>query len=80
MHFLLSNVDLLNIDLLETHLGLLDTDITNNYFACLHNAFKTSSRHAFKTSSRRLSRCLQDIFKTSSRRFQDVLEDVKLLR
>ena len=49
----LSNVDLLNID-------LLDTDIPSKYFACLHNVFKTSSRHVFKTSSRH-------VFKTSSR-------------
>ena len=88
----LSNVDLLNIDLLDTHLDLLDTDIPSKYFACLHNVFKTSSRHVFKTSSRH-------VFKTSSRRpqrnnfsssetssrrvpryLQDVLEDVKLLR
>ena len=56
----LSNVDLLNIDLLDTHLDLLDTDIPSKYFACLHNVFKTSSRHVFKTSSRH-------VFKTSSR-------------
>ena len=36
----LSNVDLLNIDLLDTHLDLLDTDIPNKYFACLHNVFR----------------------------------------
>ena len=53
----LSNVDLLNID-------LLDTDIPSKYFACLHNVFKTSSRHVFKTSSRH-------VFKTSSRHLQD---------
>ena len=53
------------MDLLDTHLDLLDTDIPSKYFACLHNVFKTSSRHVFKTSSRRL---------------QNVLEDVKLLR
>ena len=46
----LSNVDLLNIDLLDTHLDLLDTDIPSKYFACLHNVFKTSSRHVFKTN------------------------------
>ena len=50
----MSNVDLLNTDLLDTHLDLLDTGIPSKYFACLHNVFKTSSRHAFKTSSRRL--------------------------
>ena len=87
-----SNVDLLNIDLLDTHLDLLDTYIPSKYFACLHNVFKTSSRHVFKTFFQdvfsvtffRLPRRLQDIFKTSSRRLarclQDVLEDVKLLR
>ena len=56
----LSNIDLWNIDLLDTHLDLLDTDIPSKYFVCLHNVFKTSSRHVFKTSSRH-------IFKTSSR-------------
>ena len=73
----LPNVDLSNIDLLDTHLDLLDTDIPSKYFACLHNIFKTSSRHIFKTSSRHLhemssymsSRHLQDM---SSRRLQDV--------
>ena len=29
----LSNVDSLNIDLLDTHLDLLDTDIPSKYFA-----------------------------------------------
>ena len=57
----LSNVDLLNIDLLDTHLDLLDTDIPSKYFACFHNVFKTSSRHVFKTFSKH-------VFKTSSRR------------
>ena len=54
----LSNVDLLNIDLLDTHLDLLDKDIPSKYFACLHNVFKMSSRHVvfFKMSSRRLER------------------------
>ena len=36
----LSNVDLLNIDLLDTHLDLLDTNIPSKDFACLHNVFK----------------------------------------
>ena len=39
-----SDVDLLNIDLLDTHLDLLDTDIPSKYFACLHNVFNASSR------------------------------------
>ena len=83
----LSDIDLWNIDLLDTHLDLLDTDIPSKYFVSFHSAFKTSSRHVFntssrrlqrnnvsssKTSSRRLARCLQYVFKTSSRRLQDV--------
>ena len=70
----LSNVDLLNIDLLDTHLDLLDTDIPSKYFACLHNVFKTSSRHVFKTSSRRLQCNIFLSSKTSSRRLQDVFK------
>ena len=73
MHFAFAfeppDIDLWNIDLLDTHLDFLDTDIPIKYFVCLHNVFKTSSRHVFKTSSRRFARCLQDVF-----------EDVKLLR
>ena len=88
----LSNVDLLNIDLLDTHLDLLDADIPIKYFACLHNVFKTSSRHLQDMSSRRLqdmsSRRLQDVFSVTifrlpgrlARCLQDVLEHVKLLR
>ena len=34
-----SDIDLFNIDLLDTHLDLLDTDIPSKHFACL---FKTS--------------------------------------
>ena len=67
----LSNIDLLNIDLLDTRLDLLDTDIPNKYFACLHNVFKTSSRHVFKTSSRHVFKTSsRHVFKTSSRRLQ----------
>ena len=53
----LSDIDLLNIDLLDqryTHLDLLDTDIPSKHFACLQNVFKMLSRHVFKMSSRRL--------------------------
>ena len=57
-----SDIGLLNIDLLDTHLDLLDTDIPSKHFVCLQDVFKTSSRHAFKTSWRRLqevfARCL----------------------
>ena len=59
----LSDIDLWNIDLLDTHLDLLDTDNPSKYFVSFHSAFKTSSRHVFNTSSRY-------VFKTSSRRLQ----------
>ena len=38
----LSHIDLSNIDLLGTHLDLLDTDIPSKYFVCPHNVFKKS--------------------------------------
>ena len=88
----LLKVDLLNIDLIDTHLDLLDTDIPSKYCDCLHNVFKTSSRHVFKTSSRHVSktssrhvldmssRRLQDVFSVTifylPSRFPDVLQDV----
>ena len=59
----LADIDLWNVDLLDTHLDLLDIDIPSKYFVCLHSVFKTSSRYVFKTSSRH-------VFKTSSRRLQ----------
>ena len=49
-------LELSNVDLLDTHLDLLDTDIPSKYFACLHNVFKTCLQDIFKT-------CLQDVFK-----------------
>ena len=57
-----SDIDLLNIDLLDqryTHLDLLDTDIPIKHFVCLQDVFKTCLQDVFKT-------CLQDVFKTSS--------------
>ena len=87
----LSNVDLLNIDLLDTHLGLLDTGIPRKYFAFLHYVFKTSSRHVFKTSSRHVqdmslrrlqdmsSRRLQNVFIVTILRLQDVFKTNKCL-
>ena len=35
----LSDIGLWNIDLLDTHLDLLDTLISSKYFLCLHNVF-----------------------------------------
>ena len=46
-----SDKDLLNIDLLDTHLGLLDKDISSKQFVCLQDVLKTSSRHVLKMSS-----------------------------
>ena len=62
----LPDIDLLNIDLLDAHLDLLDTDISSKNFVCLQDVLKTSSRHVFKTSSIHV---LQDM---SSRRLQDM--------
>ena len=88
-----SDIDLWSIDLLDTHLDLLDTDIPSKYFVSLHSVFKTSSRYVFKTSSRYAFKTSsrhvfktfsRNVFKTSSRvvarSLQDVLEDLKLLR
>ena len=58
-----SDIDLWNIDLLDTHLGLLDTDISIKNFVCLRDVLKMSSKYVFKTSSR-------NVFKTSWRRLQ----------
>ena len=86
----LSDIDLRNIDLLDTHLDLLDTDIPSKNF-CLHSVFKASSRHVFKmssghvfktssrhnfnTSSRYVFKTSsRHVFNTSSRRLQDVLK------
>ena len=64
----LSDIDLLNIDSLDTDLDLLDTDIPNKQVVCLQDVLKTSSRHILKTSWRRLQ-CNNFLsFKTSSRR------------
>ena len=79
----LSNIDLQNIDLLHTHLDLLDTDVPSKHFVYLHNFFKTSSRHVFKTSLIRFQRNSFSSSKASLRRLarclQDVLEVVKFL-
>ena len=62
----LSDIDVWNIDLLDTHLYLLSpdkyADIPSKHFVCLHNIFKKSSRHVSRT-------CLQDM---SSRHLQDM--------
>ena len=74
----LSDIELLNINLLDTHLDLLDTDIPSKNFVCLQGVLKTSSaqqffvfKDVFKTSCEMSSRYLQDIFKMCS---QDVFK------
>ena len=77
-------MDLWNIDLLDTHLDLLDRDIPSKHFVCLQDVLKTSSRHVFKTSSRhvfktswrRLQHNNFSSSKTSSRRLEGVLREV----
>ena len=67
-----SDIDLLNIDLLDTQLDFLDTYIPSKQFVCLQDVLKTSSRHVFKRHSGHIFRtCLQDVFKTC---FQDVFK------
>ena len=41
----LSDIDFWNIDLLDTHLDLLDTDIPSKHFVCFQDILKASSRH-----------------------------------
>ena len=75
----MSDIDSRNIDLLDTHLDLLDKVISSKYFVCLQDVFKTCLQDVLKT-------CLQDVFKTylqdflktsckmSSRGLEDVLK------
>ena len=70
----LSDIDLWNIDLLDTHLDFLDTDITSKHFVCLQDVLKTSSRYLLRTSSRRLEDVFQDVKLLGWRRIEDVFE------
>ena len=78
----LSDKDLRNIDLLDTHLDLLHTNIPNKTLFSLQDILETSSRHALKTSSRHVFKtsCLQQSnfssSKTFSRRPAICLQDV----
>ena len=64
-----SDIDLLNIDLLYTHLDMLDTNIPSKQFVSFQDLLKTSSRNVFKTS-------LLDVFKTSWKTKNCYTEDV----
>ena len=76
----LSDIDMWNIDSLDTHLDFLDTNISSKYFVILHNVFKTSWRHVFKMSSRHVFKMSsRHVLKTSSallrwRRFEVVFK------
>ena len=82
MHFgfalALSDIDLLNIDLLDQrypHLGLLDTGISSTHLLISKMSSRRLQRNNL-SSSKTSSRRLEDILKTS--RLEDVLEDQKL--
>ena len=64
----LSDIDLWDIDSLDTHLDSLDTNIPSKYLVCLHSVFKTSSRYALETSSRHVFKLSsRQVFRTPSR-------------
>ena len=64
----LSDIDLWDIDSLDTHLDSLDTNIPSKYLVCLYSVFKTSSRYALETSSRHVFKLSsRQVFRTPSR-------------
>ena len=72
------------LNLLDTHLDLLETDIPGKHFVCLQDVlktyswhvFKTCSRHFFKTPTRHLQRNNFSCSKTSWRRLARCLQNV----
>ena len=68
----LPDIDLSNIDLLDTHFDLLDTDIISKNFVYLRDVLKTCLQDVLSVTisrlPRRLARGLENVFKTSSRR------------
>ena len=57
----LSDIDLLNIDLLDTHLDLLDTDIPNKQFLCLQDMSSGRLEDFCSITIFRLQRRLGDV-------------------
>ena len=53
------DIDLSNIDLLDTHLDFLDNDVPSKHFVCLQGVFKICLQGFFKT-------CLQNVLQTPS--------------
>ena len=75
----LSNIDLWNIDLLDTHLDLLDTDIPSILLFSIMSSRRLqdmSSRHLQDMSSRRLEGVISVTIFCLLRRLEDVLQDV----
>ena len=69
-----SDIDLLNIDLLDTHLDMLDTNIPSKHLFLSKTSWRRrqdmSSRHpegTFKTSWKTKNCYAEDVLKTSSR-------------
>ena len=61
----LSEINLWNIDLSDTHLDLLDTDIPGKDSACFQDVFKTISRYVSRRLQDMCPRRLQDISSSS---------------
>ena len=59
-----SDIDLWNIDLLDTHLDLLDTDIPSKHFVCLQDVFKVSWKTKNCYAEDVLKTCLKRRLKT----------------
>ena len=75
-----SDIYLWDINLLDTDLDLLDTDIPSKRLwrclACLQDIFKTFWKYVFKMSSRHVLKTLKDIFNVTIFRLQRRLQDV----
>ena len=62
----LSDIDLWDIDMLDTDLDLLDTDIPSKHFVCLQNVLKTSSAKQLLSQSRHLFPCFLEVWLSCS--------------
>ena len=66
-----SDIYLWNIELLDAHIDLLDTDNSSKHLVCLQDVLQTSSRQVFKTSLRHVFKTpSRHVFKASWRRLQ----------
>ena len=72
----LPHIDLWNIDLLDTHLNFLDTNIPSKHFFCLQDVFKTRLEDVFSVTVFHLPRRFQDVFKTSWKTKSCYAEDI----